>query len=247
MATMYVDELRDYGVRYGRAGPEWCHLTTNGTRDELHDFAQRLGLKRSYFQARPIGWHYDLTRGARERAVSLGAVEVKGGDWLPLLLAMHRATLAAEAKLPPPPAQASLFGDEAPVAAAPAVRRREVARPAPRYQEPLGALAKLWSPRSLDDQRYLDEALVPTLQGWARSLLGQRDEPTCEESIYATAEGLRHYLLHWQCADRPGHPITNAMSAYAWHRRLSAEERHALAYFAEHHAAPPQYPIAQGQ
>lgn len=89
--AIYVDELIDYGVRFGRAGPEWCHMTTDGDKAELHAFAARLGLQRRYFQDKPAGWHYDLTRGMRIKAVRLGAVEVDARRWIPTLIAAHRA------------------------------------------------------------------------------------------------------------------------------------------------------------
>jgi hypothetical protein len=44
---------------------------------ELHEFAARLGLKRSWFQSkpnRPEHDHYDLTAGKRQQALRLGAV-----------------------------------------------------------------------------------------------------------------------------------------------------------------------------
>jgi hypothetical protein len=46
------------------------------TEDELHVFAARLGLKRSWFQpgSRPEAAHYDLTAGKRSQALVLGAV-----------------------------------------------------------------------------------------------------------------------------------------------------------------------------
>jgi Protein of unknown function (DUF4031) len=98
--TIYVDELHDYGVKYGRAGPEWSHMTTDGAKEELHAFADKLGLKRSYFQDKPAGWHYDLTKGMRAKAVRLGAVEVEGAVWIPQLLAKHRAAMSLEPAIP---------------------------------------------------------------------------------------------------------------------------------------------------
>ena len=60
--------------------PRWrwrenCHLTADSL-EELHAFASRLGLKRAWFQAHARWPHYDLTRGMRERAVRIGAVEL---------------------------------------------------------------------------------------------------------------------------------------------------------------------------
>jgi len=70
MAVM-VDPLREYpdtGLPFTR----WCHMAADGSFDELHAFAARLGIPRRFFQ----GDHYDLPPHLRERAVELGAEEV---------------------------------------------------------------------------------------------------------------------------------------------------------------------------
>ncbi len=86
--TVYVDELQGYAKgaiakparRYGR---QWCHLTAD-SEEELHAFAERLGLRREWYQRGmhnrgPWHWylsHYDLTPNKRALAVRLSAVEV---------------------------------------------------------------------------------------------------------------------------------------------------------------------------
>jgi hypothetical protein len=66
-----VDPLREYPhVPYRLK--RWCHMAVDGTFEELHAFAAQLGIPRHRFQ----GDHYDLPPWVRERAVSLGAVEV---------------------------------------------------------------------------------------------------------------------------------------------------------------------------
>ncbi|XLX42645.1 DUF4031 domain-containing protein [Ectopseudomonas mendocina] len=42
--------------------------------DELHSFAARLGLQRSWFQSKNYYPHYDVTLSVRARAVQLGAI-----------------------------------------------------------------------------------------------------------------------------------------------------------------------------
>lgn len=69
--TVWVDDLRDYGWRLGPS----CHMTAD-TREELHDFARRIGMRRSWFQDKPRLWHYDLTASRRAAAIRLGAVEL---------------------------------------------------------------------------------------------------------------------------------------------------------------------------
>lgn len=47
------------------------------TLEELHAFAQRIGMRRSWFQTRagrPEKDHYDLTCARRDRAILLGAI-----------------------------------------------------------------------------------------------------------------------------------------------------------------------------
>lgn len=56
-----------------RNGHHWCHLFADEADcPELHAFAARIGMRRSWFQ----GNHYDLTPGRRYAAVVAGAKEV---------------------------------------------------------------------------------------------------------------------------------------------------------------------------
>jgi hypothetical protein len=41
--------------------------------DALHTLAERIGLKRSWFQEHPLLPHYDLTPGKRKEAIAAGA------------------------------------------------------------------------------------------------------------------------------------------------------------------------------
>ena len=75
---IYVDDIEATVVEEWSA--RWpfkthCHLAAD-TLDELHEFAARLGLKRSWFQEHPALDHYDLTQNKRRLAVRLGAREV---------------------------------------------------------------------------------------------------------------------------------------------------------------------------
>lgn len=54
-------------------GKHWCHLVAD-TLDELHHFADRLGLQRSWFQCKKYP-HYDVTMSVRARALKLGALD----------------------------------------------------------------------------------------------------------------------------------------------------------------------------
>lgn len=54
-------------------GPQsWCHMVSDTSLIELHEFAAKIGLKRSWFQ----GDHYDLIGNKRDEAIRHGAVAV---------------------------------------------------------------------------------------------------------------------------------------------------------------------------
>ncbi|NNN19044.1 MAG: DUF4031 domain-containing protein [Acidimicrobiaceae bacterium] len=67
-------------------GKMWAHLVSDSSYDELHRFAEDLGLTRGMFQED----HYDVPSDVRERAVSLGAKPV---DFRVLVLALRDAGL----------------------------------------------------------------------------------------------------------------------------------------------------------
>jgi hypothetical protein len=75
--AVFVDPLREY-PHVTLPVSRWCHIVADGSFEELHAFAARLGIPRHRFQ----GDHYDLPPWIRERAVALGAVEVSTGDLL---------------------------------------------------------------------------------------------------------------------------------------------------------------------
>jgi len=97
--TVYVDNAR-IPARVGRISGRWSHLTAD-TREELFEFADRLGQKRAWFQAackRPcakpgaecVHWHYDLTDGQRLKAIEFGAVAIDLRDMGALMSARRR-------------------------------------------------------------------------------------------------------------------------------------------------------------
>ncbi|MDA0184313.1 DUF4031 domain-containing protein [Solirubrobacter phytolaccae] len=75
--TVLVDPLRRY-EHVPFTVKDWCHMAVDGSFEELHAFAAALGIPRSRFQ----GDHYDLVPWIRERAVTLGAVEVETSELL---------------------------------------------------------------------------------------------------------------------------------------------------------------------
>ena len=55
-------------------GKMWCHLLADSLT-ELHDFADKLGLKREWFQDKARYPHYDITENMRLKALRIGALE----------------------------------------------------------------------------------------------------------------------------------------------------------------------------
>ncbi len=68
--SVYVDDA----VHLWR-GRRWAHLLAD-TLEELHRFADALGLPRRAFQDKSSGAHYDIDAALRERALALGAVAI---------------------------------------------------------------------------------------------------------------------------------------------------------------------------
>jgi Protein of unknown function (DUF4031) len=79
--TVYVDNVF-IPAKVGRLDAEWCHMFTDSADPtELHELAQKIGLKRAWFQSKPgqrWGDHYDVTTSKRRLAIKHGAVEI---DW----------------------------------------------------------------------------------------------------------------------------------------------------------------------
>lgn len=74
--SVYVDE--PFVVSRGK---RWAHLTADSA-EELHAFAERLGLVRQSFQTTPgKPWkdHYDVTESTRELAIRMGAIAESSG------------------------------------------------------------------------------------------------------------------------------------------------------------------------
>ncbi|MFT3763357.1 MAG: DUF4031 domain-containing protein [Pseudoxanthomonas sp.] len=56
-------------------GQRWAHLMAD-TLEELHAFAQGLGIPRRAFQDKVSGAHYDLPEPLRDEALAKGAIAV---------------------------------------------------------------------------------------------------------------------------------------------------------------------------
>lgn len=79
--AVYVDRITDYqgavGGYVGRVSQKWCHMTADSL-EELHAMADKIGMKRAWFQkARLLRFcHYDLVPSKRALAIRHGAVEI---------------------------------------------------------------------------------------------------------------------------------------------------------------------------
>ena len=82
--SVYVDEM--IGCMQSKNWPysQSCHLVADSL-EELHAFAWKLGLKRSWFQGMSDLPHYDLTIGMRFKAIRLGAVEIDRKTFIELM------------------------------------------------------------------------------------------------------------------------------------------------------------------
>lgn len=72
--SVYVDTLWATEPRRGWPYKWSCHLTADSI-EELHQFAEAIGMKRAWFQDHPTFPHYDLTKTRRIAAVRHGAIE----------------------------------------------------------------------------------------------------------------------------------------------------------------------------
>jgi hypothetical protein len=77
LMPILVDPLRHH-PHVALAVRDWCHLTVEGSFEELHAFAAQLGIPRRFFQ----GDHYDLPAHLRARALELGAHAVSTRELL---------------------------------------------------------------------------------------------------------------------------------------------------------------------
>jgi len=69
---IYVDEIHDYNGFTNLKYKKWSHMWTDGPIEELHEFADKLGLKRSWFQNKKRFPHYDVVPSKRAMALGMG-------------------------------------------------------------------------------------------------------------------------------------------------------------------------------
>lgn len=112
--AVYVDAIQTYSIEQIKpaarhAGRRWAHMTADSD-EELHAFAARIGLRRSWFQGHrlPAFRHYDVVPSKRALALRLGAIEVDAGAHFSGRLAADRERLGLTGD--GPPAQPRLEG-----------------------------------------------------------------------------------------------------------------------------------------
>lgn len=96
--TIYVDKLFLMTPKTRQAqrhGNQWCHLFTDSDDlTELHEMAQKIGLKQSYFQNHKRKAyqfpHYDLTPTKRQLAINNGAVEIEIRDFVKTMIEQQK-------------------------------------------------------------------------------------------------------------------------------------------------------------
>ncbi len=85
--AIYVD---DPIYKFGRM--VMCHMLSD-TDDELHAMADRIGLKRKWFQKKASTPHYDICMAKRKLAVKFGAKEVNRRELVDLIRKKRAQTI----------------------------------------------------------------------------------------------------------------------------------------------------------
>lgn len=103
--TVFVDELARWGWKLRGRMVASCHMFTD-TVDltELHEIAQRIGMKRAWFQDHPKAPHYDVVATRRFAALAAGAVPLDRARAVAIWRA-RRALVAAATPVPVVPSR----------------------------------------------------------------------------------------------------------------------------------------------
>lgn len=72
--SVYVDQSQ---YKYGRM--VMCHMVADSI-DELHLMADKIGIKRKWFQDHKTLPHYDICMAKRKLAIQFGAKEISNAD-----------------------------------------------------------------------------------------------------------------------------------------------------------------------
>lgn len=98
--TVYVD-----GAENALGRMKMCHMVSPDI-DELHRMADRIGMRRQWFQDPKRGMssrpHYDVAKGRRALAVSLGAVEIDSHQMVIMSIVSMNLYMGRDAADPDP-------------------------------------------------------------------------------------------------------------------------------------------------
>lgn len=86
--TVYVDNSKN---GFGRM--KMCHMLAD-TVEELHAMADRIGLKRAWFQPKSSP-HYDVSQEKRKLAIECGAIEVDKHQLVAVIRRLRAKAIAA--------------------------------------------------------------------------------------------------------------------------------------------------------
>ena len=81
--SVYVDKTSNAFRRM-----KMCHMVAD-TLDELHDMAERIGMKREWFQGDASTPHYDLSKAKRKLAVQYGVIELDRKEFVGVLVRLR--------------------------------------------------------------------------------------------------------------------------------------------------------------
>ncbi len=87
MAVSRIPQVREVAAAHGH---QWCHMWSDDP-EALHAMAERIGMRREWFQDKPGFPHYDLLPPLREKAIAMGAVGRSLPEYLRGRRAMRRA------------------------------------------------------------------------------------------------------------------------------------------------------------
>ncbi len=136
---VYVDPLAHYGMKLYGKPIKSCHMYADiGFLIELHETADKIGLKRKWFQNVSVP-HYDITRSKRELAVENGAIELDRNEAGTFVKGFKKL----KNKEPPSPPLPDKSGPFGPLTSQPGVDIKNVFAP-DNPNESIGFNAKQW-------------------------------------------------------------------------------------------------------
>ena len=86
--SVYVDKARN---QFGRM--VMCHMIAD-TLEELHAMADKIGMKRAWFQGNASWPHYDLSLTKKAAAIANGAIELDRRPFHEVLKRLRREAIA---------------------------------------------------------------------------------------------------------------------------------------------------------